>query len=88
MLKVLKKRILFCINIVDVRDVAQAHIKALTLERAKNQRFILTAQPVMYEKIMDTLDEEFEADYDMPSKAFYTLEEVEAKGKAGDGVFA
>lgn len=49
MFKVLKKVPVYCLNLVDVREVAQAHIKSLTLERAKNQRFIIAANPIMYD---------------------------------------
>lgn len=76
MANILKKRIPVIVNVVDVREVAQAHIRSVTLERAKNQRFILAAEPIVYSDVMDMLDEEFKADYDLPSKEFYTLEEV------------
>jgi len=76
MANILKKRTPVIVNVVDVREVAQAHIRSVTLERAKNQRFILAAEPIVYSDVMDMLDEEFKADYDLPSKEFYTLEEV------------
>ena len=39
---------------IDVRDLAEAHLKALTEEKAANKRFCL-GFPISYQRIVDTL---------------------------------
>lgn len=87
MRKRLQKSVNICLNLVDVRDVARAHINSLLVERAKNKRFIVAYGPVWFEEMIKALAKEFSADYDLP-KGKYTLEEVQAGAKAGNGVMA
>lgn len=44
---------------VDVRDVALAHLRAVTVEEAKNQRFILYNQTIWFKEIAEILKERF-----------------------------
>jgi nucleoside-diphosphate-sugar epimerase len=54
--------------IVDVRDVALAHFKALTVPEARNQRFICSAESLWFREIAEALKEEFGADYKFNTK--------------------
>ena len=44
-------------GLVDVRDVAAAHVSALTSEQAAGERFLLSAEPMWMKEIASTLDE-------------------------------
>lgn len=45
--------------IVDVRDVALAHLQAIKVEEAKNQRFILNGRSMWFKEIAEALQKEF-----------------------------
>jgi dihydroflavonol-4-reductase len=53
--------------VVDVRDCAIAHLKALTVPEARNQRFICSAESLWFGEIAGALKEEFGADYKIKS---------------------
>ena len=42
--------------IVDVRDVAKAHVQAIKIEEAKNQRFILSSQSLWFKQVAEILE--------------------------------
>jgi len=46
-------------GIVDVREVAQAHLNAIKIDEAKNQRFILTNRTVWMSEFAKWLHDEF-----------------------------
>ncbi len=46
-------------QIVDVRDVAQAHLQAIKIEGAKNKRFILSSDSVWFKEMADVLREKY-----------------------------
>ena len=46
-------------GLVDVRDVAEAHIKAIQIEEAKNQRFLLNGEDMWQREYAAALAEEF-----------------------------
>lgn len=54
--------------IVDVREVAMAHFKGLTIPEARNQRFILSAASLWFREIAEILKEEYGAHYKIKSK--------------------
>lgn len=45
--------------VVDVRDVALAHLKATTVPEARNQRFILNCQGMWFKEIAEILKAEY-----------------------------
>ncbi len=47
-------------GLVDVREVAQAHLKAIEVEEAANQRFILNSNELWLSEIGKELQEEFQ----------------------------
>ena len=57
--------------IVDVRDVALAHLRALEIEEAKNQRIILCSKGVWFCEIASALKSEF--------GKFYNIKDQELK---------
>ena len=46
-------------QIVDVRDVAKAHLQAIKIEEAKNKRFILSSDSVWFKEMADVLREKY-----------------------------
>ena len=50
----------FSTPIVDVRDVALAHLRAITVKEAANQRFILVNENLWFKQVADILLGEFE----------------------------
>ena len=48
-----------CFSYVDVRDVAQAHVNALSREESNGRRYILSADTVWFEEVMEVLRKEF-----------------------------
>jgi dihydroflavonol-4-reductase len=46
-----------CLPIVDVRDVAQAHLMALKVPEAANKRFMLVSESCFFSKLGEDLDE-------------------------------
>jgi nucleoside-diphosphate-sugar epimerase len=50
----------FSTPIVDVRDVALAHLRAITVKEAANQRFILVNENLWFKQVADILLAEFE----------------------------
>ncbi|ODQ50515.1 D-lactaldehyde dehydrogenase [Saitoella complicata NRRL Y-17804] len=51
---------------VDVRDIAEAHIKAYEVKEAAGQRFICTGGPFTYQQIADVLRKEYPELKDIP----------------------
>lgn len=49
----------FAFPIVDVREVALAHLRAVKVEEAKNQRFILSNEPLWFRDMARILKEEY-----------------------------
>jgi dihydroflavonol-4-reductase len=47
-------------GLVDVRDVAAAHVNALEIEEAKGKRFILVDKCLWREEMAEALKKEFE----------------------------
>lgn len=45
--------------VVDVRDVARAHLLGIKVEEAKNQRFILNCKSLWFQNIAEALNEEY-----------------------------
>ena len=45
--------------IVDVRDVALAHLNAIKVPEARNQRFILSSQSIWFREIAEALKSKF-----------------------------
>ena len=54
--------------IVDVRDVAQAHLQGLLRPEAANKRFLLVADSVWFKDLGDALHEEYGKDYKVVHK--------------------
>jgi len=52
--------------IVDVREVAEAHLKGLTVPEAANKRFILNAEVLRFRDMVAKLAAEFKPDYRLP----------------------
>ncbi|KAJ3069984.1 methylglyoxal reductase (NADPH-dependent) gre2 [Podochytrium sp. JEL0797] len=50
---------LMAVGCVDVRDVAKAHVLALTTPSASNQRFIISSGPFTQQFLVETLDKNF-----------------------------
>lgn len=48
------------VALADVRDVAYAHIAALTAPRAAGRRFILCSEVISWKTITEMLHEEFD----------------------------
>ena len=46
---------------VDVRDVAEAHFKAIKIEEAKNQRFAVINIPLWFKQMAEPLKTEFQS---------------------------
>mmetsp|Transcript_37487 Transcript_37487/g.27248 ORF Transcript_37487/g.27248 Transcript_37487/m.27248 type:complete len:216 (+) Transcript_37487:325-972(+) len=53
-------------GLVDVRDTAEAHLKAITVSEAANKRFILCAETLKFGQIAEKLSSEFSPDYRLP----------------------
>ena len=53
-------------GIVDVRDVALAHLQAIKIKGAANQRFLLVNESLWIKQIMAILKEEFGKHYVIP----------------------
>jgi len=54
--------------LVDVRDVALAHLKAIKINEAAGQRFILTSESVWMRDLALNLHGEFSPDYKIKTK--------------------
>jgi len=54
--------------VVDVREVAEAHLKALTNENAANKRFMLVNRCMWFHEIGLALHEKYGQDYKIPKK--------------------
>ena len=54
------------LGIVDVRDCAEAHVKAITVDEAANKRFILCSQTLWFRQISEQLAPEFSPEYRLP----------------------
>mmetsp|Transcript_25143 Transcript_25143/g.31542 ORF Transcript_25143/g.31542 Transcript_25143/m.31542 type:complete len:247 (-) Transcript_25143:88-828(-) len=48
-----------CFPVVDVRDLAQAHLQAIKIEEAANQRFIVSTDAVWFEHMIAPVAERF-----------------------------
>lgn len=48
---------------VDIRDVAEAHLRAITVPEAANQRFILNCRDVTLKSIVELLHKDFGKHY-------------------------
>ena len=62
--------------VVDIRDVAEAHLKALVVDKAKNNRFILVNEPLWFIHAGKWLHQKFGnkymvAHYPLPKFAMY-----------------
>lgn len=55
-------------SIVDVRDVALAHLKALQIPEAAGNRFILHSESIWLKDMAETLQGEFSPDYKVKTK--------------------
>jgi len=51
---------------VDVRDVALAHLRAIECEEAKNNRFLVSSEVVWFTKLSDYVKREFAPSYTIP----------------------
>ncbi len=58
-----------CLNLVDVSDVALAHIRAMELPQAANRRFLITGENLWYKDVADVYRKEFsEYGYAIPTR--------------------
>ena len=55
------------IPVVDVRDVAEAHLRALEVEEAVDQRFALVSQCVYFTELGQWRHEKYAPNYDVPT---------------------
>ena len=55
-------------NFVDVREVANAHLQALKVEEAKNQRFILSAKALWMKELAGILKEKYRGYYKIKNR--------------------
>lgn len=55
---------------VDIRDVAQAHLQAITVPEAANQRFIINQKDVTQKSIVELLHKEFGKHYNFSTTPF------------------
>ena len=74
-----------CVPAIDVRDVADAHVTAMTLPEAAGRRYILANGSWWFKDIAQTLDDEFQPQgYNVPTKeAPYFLMWIVAKFDSG-----
>jgi len=54
--------------LVDVRDVAEAHLQAILKPEAANKRFMLVARTVMFTEMGVWLNDKYGAHYDVAHK--------------------
>lgn len=54
--------------LVDVRDVATAHLRAIKITEAAGHRFILTSDSVWMRELAQNLHDEFSPDYKIKTK--------------------
>lgn len=54
------------LGVVDVREVAEAHVKAITVEEAANKRFILASEALWFRQVSEKLATEFSPEYRVP----------------------
>ena len=60
------------VGITDSRDCAMAHLQALKVDSAKNQRFLVISQDMFFLEIADALRGEFGASFkDIPTRSFW-----------------
>jgi len=65
------------VAVVDVRDVAEAHIKAMLIPQVKGKRIIVSNKRISFAEIVDILRQQFEKyGYSIPSKTV-TYEELQ-----------
>ncbi|KAJ3285992.1 methylglyoxal reductase (NADPH-dependent) gre2 [Rhizoclosmatium sp. JEL0117] len=57
--KVTEVNPVMAVGCVDVRDVARAHVLAITNPKASGQRFIISSGPFTHEKLVQILEEKF-----------------------------
>lgn len=55
------------IPFVDVREVAAAHVKGITVSEAANKRFILAAEVLWFREFVEKLAAEFSPAYRLPN---------------------
>ena len=75
--------------VVDVRDVAQAHLNGIKLPEAGNNRFALSAKVYWFRDILEVLNKEFGQRYKIKAKElpycavkFFGLFNGDARGMA------